>query len=134
MLAHRQGLLARAVKNYADLFECDQAAADHLVELRQDALDSLSEFDNFDHDRQVLRQPEDFVGVVNARRTVSADAAENGCAAELLPAKQLDDGFLKRFTVPAVGFSNVNTHERAFALETLVLGMLFHNASVSAVL
>jgi hypothetical protein len=71
------GLLARPVEDDANLLECDEPTADHFVELKQNLLDSLREFDNLDHDGQVLRKPQDFVRVVDARRSVATRAAEH---------------------------------------------------------
>ena len=47
-------LFVGSIENDAHFFEGHQASADHFVQARQDLLDSLSEFDHLDHDRQVL--------------------------------------------------------------------------------
>jgi hypothetical protein len=49
-------LFRSAVQNYADFFEGDQAAFDHFVELRQDLVDALLRFDDFENHGQILRQ------------------------------------------------------------------------------
>ena len=43
------------VKNHAHFLEGDQPTFDHLVEPRQDLLDTLGGLDNFNDDRQILR-------------------------------------------------------------------------------
>src|ERR1700722_12848274 len=124
-----QWLWVRAVEDYADFFQGDQAAADHLVELGQDLFDALAGFDDFNDDGEILREPKHFVGVAAPVAAQAADAAQDGGTAEFFAAQQLDDGFIERLAVPAVGFTDVDAHQGALALEPFVLGRVGHGGS-----
>jgi hypothetical protein len=64
--------LAGAIKEGPNLFEPHEPS--HFVELRRNAFDPVAEFDDFDHDGKVLRQLMDYLGTIDARRAVSANA------------------------------------------------------------
>src|ERR1035437_7324162 len=69
--------LRGAIQDHAYFLKRDQSAFDHLVEPRQNLLDAFGVFDDLQHDRQVLRQAKNLVGVIDARSAVAADAAPN---------------------------------------------------------
>ena len=73
-LPHSRLFPGGAVQDYADLFERDQAAIDHFVEARENFLDALDRLDDFEDDGEVLREAQKFVGVIDARSAVTADA------------------------------------------------------------
>lgn len=51
------------VEKYRNLFHCDQSFPNHFIEFRQEAVNFFFGIHDFDDDRQILRQPEDFGGV-----------------------------------------------------------------------
>src|SRR5215470_8944278 len=120
-VSRRLNLLFRgAVEDDANFFEGDEAAADHFVETRKNGFDFFCSLDDFDDDGQILRETEDFVGVIRACAAVAADSAEDGCAGEAFATQEFDDGFVQGFAMPFVGFADMDAHQSAFAFEFLV--------------
>src|SRR5579871_238888 len=106
-----------AIENDADFFERHESAADHLVQPRQNCFNLFRRFNHFHHDRQVLRQTENFIRVVSACAAVAAHAAQYSRSRKSFAAQQLDNRFVERFAVPFVGFTDVNPHQRSFAFK-----------------
>src|SRR6516165_1217024 len=79
----RSGSLRLAVLQHLNLFQRDEAARDHAVEHRQEGVDLLLRVDDLDHDRQVLRQAQDFGGVDVARMAEAHRTAQDRGASEL---------------------------------------------------
>ena len=109
-----------AVKDDADFFEGDEAAFDHFVEVGEDFFDAFLGFDDFENDGEILREAQEFVGVIDAGAAVAADATEHGGAGEAVFAQHRHDGFVERFAVPFVGFADVDAHQGAFAFKFFV--------------
>src|SRR5262245_42084736 len=108
-------LLGGSVQDDAYFFERDEPAFHHFVEARKDLLDALGGFDDFDDHGNILREAENFVGVIDAGRTKAADSAQNGGAREALLSKEFDDRFVQRLAPPLVGLADMDAHQRAFA-------------------
>src|SRR5262245_49451501 len=113
-------LLGGSVQDDAYFFERDEPAFHHLVEARKDLLDTLGGFDDFDDHGKILRQSEDFVGVIDAGGTKAADSAQNGGAREPLLSKEFDDCLLQRLAPPLVGLADMDAHQSAFARKFFV--------------
>src|SRR4029077_16969363 len=101
--------------------------ADHFVELRKNALHALGILDHFDHHGQVLRKPENLVGVIAAGGAVAAHAAQYSGAAQSLFAEIFHQSFVERLAMPFIGFANVDAHQRGLAFESL----MFHRVLLS---
>lgn len=59
-------LLMGTVKNHVNLLEGNQAAIDHLVQLRKDPLHSFLILDGLDDDGEFLCEPQDFFRMVSS--------------------------------------------------------------------
>src|SRR5215472_264411 len=79
----RSASLRLAVLQHLHLFQRDEAARNHAVEHRQEGVDLLLRVDDLDHDRQVLRQAQDFGGVDVARMAKAHRTAQDRGAGEL---------------------------------------------------
>ena len=120
--------LGGAVEDDADLFEGDEAAVDHLVEAGKNLFDALDGLDDFENDRKILREAKKFIGVVDAGAPIAANSSQNRCAREAVFAKHLDNGFVEKFTVPFVGFADMDAHQGVLAFKFLV----WHGDSVAS--
>src|SRR6267378_5854637 len=118
----------RAIEDYADLFEGDEAAVNHFVEAGENLLYTLGGLDDFEDDRQILREAKKFIRVVDAGASVAADAAQHRRAGEAVFAEHFDDGFVERFAMPFIGFADMDAHQGALAFKFLVR----HGGSVTS--
>jgi hypothetical protein len=58
--------------------------------------------------------------VIDARRAIPADSAQDRDTREILVAQQINYLLIEQFSMPFVGFADVDAHERPFTCELLV--------------
>ena len=95
-----------------DFFEGDEAAADHFIEQGQEGVDLFLAVHDFDDERKVLGQAEDFGGMEVAGFAETHGAAQHGCAGEMGFARGEHDGLVKRLVVPAITFADENPEQQ----------------------
>jgi len=118
-LALARAHVARAVHDDARALQCDQPAADHLVQCGKHALNRLLGLHHFDDDGEIERQAQHLVGVQGARRAESGDAAQHRRAREALPAQPLEQRLVQRPPVVLVALPDENAHQGALAFESV---------------
>jgi hypothetical protein len=64
-----------SVQNHPHFFQRDQSAFHHLIQPRQDLIDAFLRFNHFQNNWQILREPQQFVSVIDAGPAIPARAA-----------------------------------------------------------
>src|SRR5439155_23828513 len=105
----------RPIHDHAGPLERDQAASDHLVQLRKDGLNRLFRLHDLEDQRQVEGQPQHLVGVHLAARAEARDAAQHRGAGQSLLAKLLEQRLVQGLAVVLVALADEDPHERALA-------------------
>ena len=90
---------------------------DHLVELGHDRLDSLRPVCDLDHDREVLREPQDARGVQVRVRAEPLDPPQDRRAGHPFLSEHLDDRLVERLPAVLVGLADEDSQQLALALE-----------------
>jgi hypothetical protein len=78
----RTSFLSSILKNLGSLYG-DETARHHAVKDRQESVDLFLGIDDLNHDRQVLRQTQEPVGMDTTRVPESNVATQDSCAAEV---------------------------------------------------
>src|SRR6266516_2768795 len=118
LLLARPGI-ARPIHDHAGALERDQAAADHLIQLRKDGLNRLFRLHDLEDQRQVEGQPQHLVGVHLAARAEARDAAQHRGAGQSLLAKLLEQRLVQGLAVVLVALADEDPHERALAVKPM---------------
>src|ERR671930_460162 len=92
--------LAWPVQNHPHLLQRNESTAYHLVQSGQNRLNALRIFDNLDNHRQILREAKNFLGVIDACRSVPSYPPQHCCTGESFLAEKLEQCFIERFAVP----------------------------------
>jgi hypothetical protein len=97
-----------------DFFQCHQAAADHFVQHGQEGVDLFLAVHDFDDQRQVHGEPQDFCRVQSAGLAETHRSAQDRGASQMRLARSENDGFIERLVLPAVAFTDENSQENGF--------------------
>src|SRR3989442_4709029 len=106
-----RGRLFAPVIDRLDLLHRQQSAAHHFVEHRQEPLNLFFAIDNFDDQRQVHREPENFRGVQPTRLAEAHWPAQHGRASQVHFARFEHDGFVARLVMPAVALADESAQQ-----------------------
>src|SRR5215472_16620595 len=101
----------RAVMHHFHFFSCDQSAADHSVEKRQEGIYFFFAVDDFDYEGEVHGQAQKFGSVQPAGFAEAHGATQDGGAGEVQFARFEHDGFVERLVLPLVAFTDENAEE-----------------------
>jgi len=102
---------ARTIMQHLHFFQSNEAAADHFVQRRQKGVDLFLAIHDFNDERQIRREPQNFRGVQAAGLAKAHRPAQHCRAGEMLFAGGQHDGFVKRLVFPAVAFADENPQQ-----------------------
>jgi hypothetical protein len=98
------------LKNFRSLHG-DETARHHAIEYRQESVDLFLRVDDFNHDRQILREAQD-LRCMNAARMAESDmTAQDGCATEVHLPRLQDNRLVKRKALKSVVFSEKDAEQ-----------------------
>lgn len=97
-----------AVSQHLHLFKRNEAALYHFLKSRQEFIDFVFAIHDFDDQRQIFRQTQDFCGVQPARPAKAHRTAQHGGAGKMHLACFHDDGFIERATVEFIALTDEN--------------------------
>src|SRR3989442_201661 len=106
IIAVRRGRFFAPVIDHLDLLHRQQSAAQHLLEHRQELLNLYFAIDNFDDQRKVHREPQNFRGVQPTRLAEAHSPAQHSRASEVQFARFEHDSIVERLVSTAVDFTD----------------------------
>src|SRR5881296_45307 len=116
--------IGRAVEDHPCPLERDEPSADHLVEVGENRLDRFLGFHDFDDEREIEREAQDFLRVNDARGPEAGHTPEHCRASKSLLAELLEERLVQRLATVLVALTDEDPHQRAFALELVRHGDL----------
>src|SRR5258708_36954753 len=107
--------LGRSVLVDLDLLERDESAADHALDHGEEGADFFLAVDDFDHEGQVHRQPENFCGVNAAGGAEAHRPAQDRGPGEARLAGLEHDRFVERAMFKAIAFADEDAQQQGVA-------------------